>query len=71
MKYYVNENREIFSLEELVKEFDYHHMSKSPAVFDMTDDGVAKAVDEEVKIEDAADAENVMNNCPVGAIGQR
>ena len=42
-----------------------------PAVFDMTDDGVAKAVDEEVKIEDAADAENVMNNCPVGAIGQR
>ena len=30
------DNREIFSLEELVKEFDYHHMSKSPAVFDMT-----------------------------------
>ena len=29
------DNREIFSLEELVKEFDYHHMSKSPAVFDM------------------------------------
>lgn len=28
-------NEEIFSLEELVKEFDYHHMSKSPAVFDM------------------------------------
>ncbi|MGN0466017.1 MAG: glutamate--tRNA ligase [Lachnospiraceae bacterium] len=28
-------NQEIFSLEELVKEFDYHHMSKSPAVFDM------------------------------------
>ena len=28
------ENREIFSLEELVKVFDYHHMSKSPAVFD-------------------------------------
>ena len=27
---------EIFSLEELVKEFDYHHMSKTPAVFDMT-----------------------------------
>ena len=27
--------REIFSLEELVKEFDYHRMSKSPAVFDM------------------------------------
>ena len=29
------DNREIFSLEELVKEFDYHHISKSPAVFDM------------------------------------
>ena len=29
------DNQEIFSLEELVKEFDYHHMSKSPAVFDM------------------------------------
>ena len=30
------ENREIFSLEELVQVFDYHHISKSPAVFDMT-----------------------------------
>ena len=30
------DNREIFSLEELVKAFDYHHMSKSPAVFDFT-----------------------------------
>ena len=29
-------NREIFSLEEMVKEFDYRRMSKSPAVFDMT-----------------------------------
>ena len=29
-------NEEIFTLEELVKEFDYHHMSKSPAVFDYT-----------------------------------
>lgn len=29
-------NEEIFSLEELVKIFDYHHMSKSPAVFDYT-----------------------------------
>lgn len=28
--------QEIFSLEELIKIFDYHHMSKSPAVFDMT-----------------------------------
>lgn len=29
-------NEEIFSLEELAKVFDYHHMSKSPAVFDYT-----------------------------------
>ncbi|MCR5654052.1 MAG: glutamate--tRNA ligase [Lachnospiraceae bacterium] len=28
------ENKEIFSLEELVEAFDYRHMSKSPAVFD-------------------------------------
>ncbi|GCA68346.1 glutamate--tRNA ligase [Mediterraneibacter butyricigenes] len=28
------DNQEIFSLEELVKAFDYHHISKSPAVFD-------------------------------------
>ncbi len=30
-----NDN-EIFSLDELVKEFDYHRISKSPAVFDIT-----------------------------------
>lgn len=30
------DNREIFSLEELVEVFDYHHLSKSPAVFDFT-----------------------------------
>lgn len=30
------DNREIFSLQELVEAFDYHHISKSPAVFDMT-----------------------------------
>lgn len=29
-------NEEIFSLDELVCAFDYHHMSKSPAVFDYT-----------------------------------
>lgn len=28
--------QEIFSLEEMIREFDYHRMSKSPAVFDMT-----------------------------------
>ena len=29
------DDREIFSLQELVENFDYHRMSKSPAVFDM------------------------------------
>ena len=29
------DNREIFSLPELVEAFDYHHMNKSPAVFDI------------------------------------
>ncbi len=31
-----NDNTEIFSLEELVKAFDFHHMTKSPSVFDYT-----------------------------------
>jgi glutamyl-tRNA synthetase len=30
------DNQEIMSLSELVEKFDYHHMSKSPAVFDYT-----------------------------------
>ena len=30
------DNQEIFSLEELVKAFDYHHINKAPAVFDIT-----------------------------------
>jgi len=30
------DNQEIFSLEELIKAFDYHNISKSPAVFDIT-----------------------------------
>lgn len=29
------DNREIFSLDDLIKEFDYHRVSKSPAVFDI------------------------------------
>ena len=29
------DNTEIFSLDELIKNFDYNHISKSPAVFDM------------------------------------
>ena len=28
-------NQELFTLDELIKEFDYRHISKSPAVFDM------------------------------------
>lgn len=30
------DNQEIMSLQELIEKFDYHHMSKSPAVFDFT-----------------------------------
>lgn len=30
------DNQEIMSLTELIEKFDYHHMSKSPAVFDYT-----------------------------------
>ena len=30
------DNQEIMSLDELVEKFDYHHMNKSPAVFDFT-----------------------------------
>lgn len=29
------DNQEIMSLEELIQKFDYHHINKSPAVFDM------------------------------------
>ena len=29
------DNREIFSLDELIKEFDYHNVNKSPSVFDI------------------------------------
>ena len=44
------DNREIFSLPELVEAFDYHHMSKSPAVFDINklkwmNGGYIKAMD--------------------------
>ena len=31
-----SDNQEFFTLEELVRAFDYHNISKSPAVFDMT-----------------------------------
>lgn len=46
------DNREIFSLEELIREFDYHRISKSPAVFDIVklrwmNGEYMKAMDEE------------------------
>ncbi len=31
-----DEDREIYSLEELIQAFDYHHISKAPSVFDYT-----------------------------------
>ncbi len=47
-----SENREIYSLEELVEAFDYKHISKSPAVFDIVklrwmNGEYMKAMDEE------------------------
>ncbi len=52
------DNREIFSLEELVEAFDYRHISKSPAVFDMTklrwmNGEYLKALDEDTFFEKA------------------
>ncbi|MCD7746160.1 MAG: glutamate--tRNA ligase [Lachnospiraceae bacterium] len=52
------DNREIFSLPELVEAFDYRHMSKSPAVFDIQklrwmNGEYLKAMDEETFFEAA------------------
>ncbi|HIW20524.1 MAG TPA: glutamate--tRNA ligase [Candidatus Dorea intestinavium] len=52
------DNREIFSLPELVEAFDYHHMGKSPAVFDMVklrwmNGEYLKAMDEDTFFEKA------------------
>ena len=52
------DNREIFSLEELVENFDYHHISKSPAVFDIVklkwmNGEYIKAMDDEAYYEHA------------------
>ena len=49
-------NQEIYSLEELIREFDYRHMSKSPAVFDIVklkwmNGEYFKAMDEETFFE--------------------
>ncbi len=52
------DNQEIMSLEELIRKFDYHHINKSPAVFDMTklrwmNGEYIKAMDEEAYLEKA------------------
>ncbi|MCD7766115.1 MAG: glutamate--tRNA ligase family protein, partial [Lachnospiraceae bacterium] len=52
------DNREIFSLPELVEAFDYRHMSKSPAVFDIQklrwmNGEYLKAMDDEVFYQNA------------------
>lgn len=52
------DNQEIMSLQELIRKFDYHHMSKSPAVFDYTklkwmNGEYMKAMDPEVFYEKA------------------
>ena len=52
------DNQEIMSLQELTQKFDYHHMSKSPAVFDYTklkwmNGEYMKAMDPEVFYEKA------------------
>jgi ferredoxin len=39
-----------------------------PEVFSMTDDGVAKAIDEEVPAEALDSAAEAMDSCPVNAI---
>ncbi len=52
------DNREIMSLPELIEAFDYHHISKSPAVFDMQklrwmNGEYIKAMDEDKYLEEA------------------
>lgn len=52
------DNREIFSLQELIEAFDYHHMGKSPAVFDIQklrwmNGEYLKAMDDELFYENA------------------
>lgn len=41
-----------------------------PAVFTITDEGTAKAIDGEVPAEAEASAAEAMDGCPVGAIEQ-
>lgn len=41
-----------------------------PEVFSMTDEGTAKAIEEDVPASAEETAQEAMENCPVGAIGQ-
>jgi ferredoxin len=41
-----------------------------PEVFSMTDEGTAKAIEEDVPASAEEAAQEAMENCPVGAIGQ-
>ena len=41
---------------------------KFPEVFSMTDEGVAKAIEEEVPVESESAAAEAKDGCPVGAI---
>lgn len=41
-----------------------------PEVFSMTDEGTAKAIEEDVSASAEETAKEAMENCPVGAIGQ-
>ena len=41
-----------------------------PEVFPMTDEGTAKAIEEDVPASAEETAKEAMENCPVGAIGQ-
>lgn len=59
------DNREIFTLDELIKEFDYHRISKSPAVFDYTklkwmNGEYIKAMDNDAYLEKAMP---IINEC--------
>lgn len=42
-----------------------------PNIFDMSDEGTAKALDEDVSLSDESAAQDAMNGCPVRAIEHR
>ena len=66
-----SDNREIFSLEDLVEAFDYRHMSKSPAVFDPVklkwmNGEYMKAMEEDKFYENGMVRESVMRQVHLG-----